>query len=369
MEAREVFASVKPPAALVKRWLIGGCLAPASDPASGYDFTSDELACAEAWWHDTALKALGWLLLRSGGLLIPAVLAASRQESLLGAGLACLITGLLFRSVSAQADHRIARIHHRNAGLTDREFGRTDGYFDPTRPLNLGVVRLEGLPGSSSNRDQVLMDYWLRLQTLWSDTAPSRLTRLKERVFISYGWTDPADVDYARELTDVLVSSRLPVFLDRREIAPFALWRPEVSERLFDATHVILVLGRAALKGQVWRREAKSVIRRWYTELHPAVICVAETETVDALRADPDVPVEVRFLLAWSPVVRRRDALRPGLMRALIRQRRRRGIINSWAAILCPPLALKSVRRSLLSSWDEKGRPNIIEPTKPGTTK
>ena len=114
-----------------------------------------------------------------------------------------------------------------------------------------------------------------------------------------------------------------------------------MSAALLDSTHVFVVVGPHVLQGAVIRRELKLTLQRSNTEVLPAVVCVTDPAAAKELRDRPDLPEELRFILAWCPRLSPQEAESPEILGRLVRQRRRQGLLRDWLTLVAPVGAMQ----------------------------
>jgi hypothetical protein len=187
-----------------------------------------------------------------------------------------------------------------------------------------------------------------------------------DSAFISYAWRDDQRTQMAARLAQTFAQIGVRHFLDKKDVENrFTLWRERVGPALAQCTHFFLIVSPNLGEGDMVLREIEMAMNRWYLELFPVVICVAEPETSRALRMDPEVPLRLRFLLSDCPVMTFEEALDPRLLRYIVRQTRRQGKLQDWLTVLAGATALQRILRMRGIAEVDAPRSGAGAPTQP----
>lgn len=229
------------------------------------------------------------------------------------------------------------RASKRVEGLTRKGLSRHPKVFQPPHrpkmPWAFGLQEPNAARFSEEEQTQ-LLDFAF-LHRLGLGHSLRGWFRRRDFAFVSYVWSDEKLDKAATALDTRLRENGTETFRDTRAIRdPFAAWRDQIAYALSDCTHFFLVVTPGIIHGQVVLREIDTVIRRWYLEMAPAVICVVDPDVARDLCANPQVPLLVRFLLASSPQMTPSEAANPDLLKYLVEYTRRQGKWGDWLTML-----------------------------------
>lgn len=163
----------------------------------------------------------------------------------------------------------------------------------------------------------------------------------RDYAFISYAWAGEAKTRIAERVADACAAARIECFLDTEGVeSKSGIYRFFLGRGLARATHVLLVVTPEMLKGTVVLREIETAMQRWPLERAPTIICVVEPHVAEALRADPEAPLTLRFLLGFCPQLSVEEASQPAIVRYLLTWTRRPGRLRDWLFLVSPAAAL-----------------------------
>jgi hypothetical protein len=234
-----------------------------------------------------------------------------------------------------------------------RSRGLTRNYVERMRRILDGgdLGRPPGVFGSDESlqgftaAEQAQLAWWLARYRMKERGRASWHTPA-DYAFISYAWRDNERTRMATRLAHTFGAIGVSHFLDRQEVeSRFVVWRERVSPALSRCSHFFLIVSPAIGQGDMVLREAETAMDRWYFERLPAVICVAEPETARTLRADPAAPLRLRFFLTFCPVMSFVEALDPRLLRYIVAETRRQGMLQDWLTALAGATPLQRILR------------------------
>lgn len=277
-----------------------------------------------------------------------ALVAAARfPKSLAVVWLAVFMLGALTPSALVSVWRAGEAEAHRSLGLTSSYLERIRQGFRSTRetaPYG-GLISEASIERFAENENAELQR---RTFLRRNDGGPSRRGWFArpDYAFISYVWSDIENVKTAERLDEALTAAGIPFFRDRRAMAdPFAVWREPVAAALARCTHVFLVASLAIKNAQVLHREIETVIDRTLAEMLPSVICVVNPNDARLLLDDAQVPVEVRYLLAWCPRMTPAETADGRQLRYIVEHTRRQGKWDDWLTTLSGPAARSRILR------------------------
>ncbi|MGD9691092.1 MAG: TIR domain-containing protein [Phycisphaerales bacterium] len=293
----------------------------------------------------TTMKLL-WFLLPVGVVLWRAPLSAAI------AAVAAFLFGLMVCPFLTRWKLALDSFLRRHTGLTERHIEALESRLarlDVKVPPEMSGVEDEKLIGFTE-QERATARRWATMNALATISGCQRTWRApRVRAFVSYAWTGDPGYQAAANLVATLQTCRVPCFLDRHEIAsPFENWRTRVYHGVMHCTHLFLLISPNLMRAAIVRRELITVFQRWHLEQTPAVICVAPPALAESMRSDARVPLEVRFALAWCPVMSLEEARDPELVAALLEQRRRQGRFRDLTLALSPSTAREQLLASLI---------------------
>ena len=319
---------------IMEDWNKGECIAPCLSQELHTTCLCNEFTYAEIWWLRKAriyhVFTLLFLFLHTYPLVILqkefCCISVSR-------GILAFLTGFLFPVFFYWCSSWLRKIAYYNIGLKENEMNRTEKFFRPP-----------------SNRIKEICNHYFNLRTTPNISVNRAWFCPKDKIFISYSWTDPKDRETANTVFDLLNGMGKTVFLDKENIADFPSWRTKVSTHLLEATHIFVVLGPETLKGKICIREIKTSIQRWNTELFPSIICIIDPDVREKLIKDKETPTEVLYLLFGCPNITHKQSRNKELLDMLICQRRRQGLLKDWLSLLGQELSLNGKLKNLLKN-------------------
>lgn len=318
-----------------------------SAEAANSNCTESECHSAISRWSTTAHRARFWGILKLLFLITPAaVVILPHSWPMAGWAGAAFLTGIFFPPVFYWASNDVREKAFWKIGLTNKELDFTDRVFSLLSPAQ-GLLRESSRCSGLGPALKAQLEYWADTQSTESGGRQRSWFRRPDNAFISYVWADEAEIPIAASLENILQELGLTCFLDKRNIeGKFRAWRSRVSTGLLRCTHLFVVLGPMALKGNVIRRELKMSLQRHYSELFPAIICVVQPEVASSLMNEVELPAELRFILRRCPRLTYEQACDLKILSRLLRQRRRQGLFRDWGVALFPEAA---IRRILIS--------------------
>lgn len=236
----------------------------------------------------------------------------------------------------------------RTAGLTRDDLQYHTKVFRPIKaaktPYSLGNEETSLEAFTDAEREQLIE--WRSLIRVPHVGGFRRWRTPGDYAFISYAWRDDPNTHMLAKLSQTFKSIGVNHFLDRKDVEnKFVIWREHVAPALQKCTHFFLVVSPGLKRGDVVLREIETTINRWYLELVPAVVCIAEPDTARLLREDPHVPLPLRFFLTLCPVMSFGEALNPQLLHYIIRHTRRQGMLQDWLTALSGASARQRIVR------------------------
>jgi hypothetical protein len=279
---------------------------------------------------------------------VSAVGAARSPWPLAFAWLAVFALGVLTPTVSAISWYAATRAAIRGFGLTTMFLRRTRGAYHGRgrgwTPYALGIDEPSLIAFTKEEKEE--LKRFVFLQRITSGQSLRRWFVPRDSVFVSYVWSDEENTRTAERLDETLRQIGTHSFRDTRAIQdPFAAWREHISLALLHCTHFFLVVSPGIKNGQVVLREIETVVQRWYTEMLPSVTCVVNPDNVRELHDDPQMPLQVRFLLTCCPQMTFLEAENPKRVRYIIEHTRRQGKWNDWLTLLSPMAARYRILR------------------------
>jgi hypothetical protein len=266
--------------------------------------------------------AVGWLAAFALGTLTPAIIAVS----------------WLAADANAMRLYGLTTTNLRRAGAIYRRVDRGKV------PYALGIDDASLVTFTEQEKEDLTR--FAFLQRIAAGQLLRGWFKRPDFAFISYVWSDEEKVKIAERLDETLRGIGIPSFRDTRAIQdPFAAWREHISSALMRCTHFFLVISPRIKNGHVVLREIETVVQRWYLEMLPAVICIVNPEVARELRDEPQVPLQVRFILSCCPQMSISEAADPRQLRHIVEHTRRQGKWNDWLTMLSARAARHRILR------------------------
>ena len=276
-------------------------------------------------------------------LLIPALLSVDGANMIV-AGICAFFVGLIMPIFWSISWRYFDKWRAWGYAMSDHEIDRIQKIYKNTRPL-IGVSRWTVHRPWSPRNPWILGAFWIKA--------------LQVNIFISHARKDDKYYENANHesaaqvLYQIVTNLHLPCFLDEKAMpSKFATLRSQLASELLECTHFFLVLGPKVKESQTVRQEIRTVMQRWYNGLEPAIICVVEPEVAEILLEDNTVP-EINLLLRKCPKLTYAEASDPDVIRHIIRQRCRHGLLQDWFALVSPMSTLRRYVSNEISSMSK----------------
>lgn len=282
-------------------------------------------------WMSAARAAQFRQLLTLGSLLVPGILFV-KGTNLVGAGTIAFLIGLFMPMLRSVSLRYLENMLAWGYGMSDYEIKRIQQTFGDSRPP-------AGASRRTVHRPWLPRSPWI-YGALW-------MPALQAKVFISHAWDDDKCIEAAGRkspalvLYDIVTDLHLSCFVDKKEMtSKFANLRSELASELLSSTHFFVVLGPNVKRSKPVHREIRTAMQRRYTGLEPAIICIVEPEVAEELMKN-ETASEINFLLRTCPKLTYAEASDPQVIRHIIRQRCRQGLLQDWLALISPASALR----------------------------
>jgi hypothetical protein len=277
-------------------------------------------------WMKTAQAAQRKQLVVFAFILVPGLMSAW-GTGLTGAGAIAFVGGLLMPVLWSISLRYLEIWRTWMYGMSDYEIDRTQSVFRRWPPP-VGTTQW------TVHRPWFAKSPWI-LGAQW-------VQAIQARVFISHAWEDDKNISVAKDLYQIATNLHLPCFLDKKRMTnKFAAFRSRLANELLTSTHFFVVLGPDAVESPAVHREIRTAMQRWYTGLEPAIICIVEPARAELLLMKDDTVPEIKFLLSQCPKLTYAEACNQEVIRHIIRQRCRQGLLQDWLALLSPASTLK----------------------------
>ncbi len=162
----------------------------------------------------------------------------------------------------------------------------------------------------------------------------------RDYAFVSYAWAAEAKMKTAEKVGSACALAGVDFFIDSKGIdSRFGMFRIFLTRAIARATHVFFIFTPEVLAGRVVQGEIEIALHRWWDESSPAIICVVEPDVAESLRANPEVPVNLRYLLNFCPQLSFEEAAQPAIVHYLVALTRRPGRMWDWLFLLSPSAA------------------------------
>jgi hypothetical protein len=291
-----------------------------------------------------AIKAAG-----AATRLVPAVLFAQQGGPVSWVWI-WAAAGFLWPTLIGSFMNRGLALYHAATGLTASHSGTSTKVVNAAvPPLALKALASEersAIAAFGPDEQRLAANWLLANRKVLGRYAFRPWTAAPDYAFISYAWRDDPDVGVASHVADACQSAGIECFLDKSNRASLqGLFRPPVAAAVARCSHFFLVISSNVGAARVVGREIDMAMNRWLLEMLPPIICVAESDIAERLRADPQTPFRVRYLLTFCPGMTPAEAADPALLRSMVEFSRREGKLRDWLLLLSPGIVFSHSAR------------------------
>jgi len=282
-----------------------------------------------------AMKAAG-----AAARLVPAVLSAQQSGPSSWVWIAAA-AGFLWPTLIRGLMNRGLASYHAAMGLTAPHASAStavvQGAVPPLVLKGMAPDERSAIAAFAPDEQRRAANWLLANRKVLGRYALRPWTAAPDYAFISYAWRDDPDVGAASRVADACKSAGIECFLDKSNLASLqGLFRPPVAAAVARCTHFFLVISANVGAARVVGREIDMAMTRWILEMLPPIVCVAEPGVAERVRADPQTPFRLRFLLTFCPAMTPAEAADPARLRSMVEFTRREGKLRDWMILLSP---------------------------------